>query len=89
MVRVRSAVRFRVMAYINKLTMLNHQETQIKAIIEIFEIASRENKLIFLKGGWNIDLSYGQITREHEDIDFHFEKKDYDFLERLVYIYGF
>ncbi len=52
---------------------------QLNFIEEILQVAQENNKFIFLKGGWNIDLSFGRPTRHHDDIDFHFDIKDIDF----------
>jgi len=49
---------------------------QLAIIKKIFQTARNEDKFIFIKGGWNIDLNFGKITRDHQDIDFHFDKKD-------------
>jgi hypothetical protein len=58
---------------------VNISNEQLRLIFEVFERAKRDNKFIFLKGGWNIDLSYGKVTREHDDIDFHYDISDYDY----------
>lgn len=51
-------------------------DSQLKLIIDVFDSSKKDKKLIFLKGGWNIDLSYGKVTRPHEDVDFHFNLAD-------------
>jgi hypothetical protein len=55
------------------------EDKQLNIIKEVLKKADSEDKFIFLKGGWNIDLAYGKKTREHWDVDFHYELKDKDF----------
>lgn len=55
------------------------EDKQIRIIKKVLKEAERNNKFIFLKGGWNIDLAYGKKTREHWDIDFHYDLADKEF----------
>lgn len=61
----------------------------IQIIKDIFKIADEQNKFIFIKGGWNIDLSHGKQTREHEDVDFHYDLKDKLFWQQYFQEKGF
>jgi lincosamide nucleotidyltransferase A/C/D/E len=51
----------------------------IETIKQIFDTARMNNRLLFIKGGWNIDLAYGEQTRHHDDIDIHYDLADRDF----------
>lgn len=62
---------------------------QLRIIRSIFAEAEEDNKFIFIKGGWNIDLSYGSQTRKHKDIDFHYDLKDRKFWENFFEEKGF
>ena len=62
---------------------------QLELIKLVFLTADEHNKFIFLKGGWNIDLSYGKITREHEDVDFHYNVRDKIFWQEWYSNKGF
>lgn len=67
----------------------NLGETQLKIIKEIINNAEIENKSIFVKGGWNIDLSYGKQTREHGDIDFHYDLRDKKYWRKFFEARGY
>jgi hypothetical protein len=62
-----------------KYTQTKSDKEQLKIIRETFSYAQDNKSFIFIKGGWNIDLAYGEQTRKHGDIDFHFYIKDTDF----------
>lgn len=51
-------------------------QKHLKIIKKIFKTSDQENLLVFIKGGWNIDLAYGEQTRIHDDIDFHYDLRD-------------
>lgn len=54
-------------------------EDQLAIIRDIFTKAYENNLFIFIKGGWNIDLHLGKQSRDHDDIDFHFNINDKEF----------
>ncbi|EKE00331.1 MAG: hypothetical protein ACD_22C00047G0017 [uncultured bacterium] len=54
-------------------------QKQYDFIEKIFAYSKEHGKPLFLKGGWNIDLVYGQVTRDHEDIDLMFDTSDHPF----------
>lgn len=68
----------------NKIT-----QKQFKLILDLFSNANKNKKLIFILGGWNIDLSYGKITREHADVDFLFDINDYKYWKEWFLALGF
>src|SRR5262249_43060382 len=43
---------------------------QFALLQEILEICESKAIPIWVRGGWAVDFALGQITREHEDIDF-------------------
>jgi len=52
---------------------------QLAFVLEMLEHARTNDKLVFIKGGWNIDLQYGEQTRAHGDVDLHYDVADSDF----------
>lgn len=47
-----------------------------KLLLDIAKSANVVDKRYFIGGGFAIDLTFGELTRPHEDIDFHPEEKD-------------
>jgi len=76
---------------VDKINFVKDQKTkrQLAMIKKIFQVAQNQDKFIFIKGGWNIDLSFGRPTRHHKDIDFHFNKKDKNFWKKWFKKRGF
>jgi hypothetical protein len=68
---------------------IKQSNEQLNIILKIFKQANKNNKLIFLKGGWNIDLSYGRVTRKHDDVDFHYDVSDYSYWKDWLEKRGF
>lgn len=44
-------------------------EGQLRLIVETAEIAETLGAEIWLRGGWAVDFFLGEVTRDHEDID--------------------
>lgn len=54
---------------------------QLSLLQEVLTLCETRVIPIWLRGGWAVDFALGQITREHEDIDFFALARD---AERLV-----
>jgi hypothetical protein len=47
-----------------------------KLLLQIAQTAKEQNKKYYFGGGFAIDLSFGEITRKHEDLDFYPMEED-------------
>ena len=54
-------------------------------LLEWSEIANKFSKLLIVQGGYAVDLSYGKLTRNHDDLDLIVKEEDLNwFKERLI-----
>ncbi|WP_269440264.1 nucleotidyltransferase domain-containing protein [Arthrobacter sp. zg-Y750] len=51
-------------------------QAQLSAITEVLHAAKTLGIEIWLRGGWAMDFYLGQVTRDHEDIDWFVWQKD-------------
>ncbi len=58
-------------------------------LLDIAKTAAAEGKRYYLGGGFGIDIQYGQLTRDHEDLDFHPDEKDTQFWKNWFKDKGF
>ena len=57
----------------------------IQIIMNLATIASLNNKLLIVQGGFAVDLAYGRLTRVHDDLDLITLESELDFFkEELI-----
>ncbi|MER5775520.1 hypothetical protein ABT144_14730 [Streptomyces sp. NPDC002039] len=48
---------------------MGRADRQLRLIAEAMEVAGPLGVAVWLRGGWAMDFFLGEITRDHEDID--------------------
>lgn len=63
--------------------------SQLKVIDEITQLAIEQGIELWLEGGWAMDFFLGEVTRDHEDIDWFMWVKDGPTLSSVLIEHGF
>ena len=66
-----------------------HKQIQLKLIQQITPLLARARVPHWLVGGWAVDFLVGEITRDHEDIDFTIWENDCEQAETALAEEGF
>ncbi|WP_319562694.1 nucleotidyltransferase domain-containing protein [Marispirochaeta sp.] len=66
----------------------NQNSIQLKIIEEFMYLCSEKSIGIWLLGGWGIDFLHGKQTRNHSDIDFILDRKNYFSLYEVIVDYA-
>lgn len=59
-------------------------QAQLSAIAEVLHAASTLGIEVWLRGGWAMDFYLGQVTRDHEDVDWFVWQKDLPVISGLL-----
>ena len=57
---------------------------QLSAITEVLNAANELGIEVWLRGGWAMDFYLGQVTREHDDVDWSVWEKDLPAISALL-----
>jgi hypothetical protein len=64
-------------------------EAQLRLIADVVSLAKELGTEIWLRGGWAMDFYLGQVTRDHEDIDWFIWRADAPIFERELTSRGY
>lgn len=74
----------------NKTYQLSAQQIKQKELLfKLIDTATQKNIRIFITGGYGLDALYGELTRDHRDIDIYIHAKDEDIFIELLHSIGF
>lgn len=57
---------------------------QLSAIADVLNVANTLGIEVWLRGGWAVDFYLGQVTRDHEDVDWFVWKEDLPVITGLL-----
>ncbi len=78
----------------NKIDFLNHWPDlktvkTVEKLLEWAEIADKYQKIFIVQGGYTVDLAFGKITRNHDDLDVITLEKDLDWFKECLITDGY
>lgn len=65
------------------------QRKQLDLLIKLLKELQDGAVTVYVAGGYGLDALYGQLTRDHRDLDLYIHEADQEALERVLNDYGF
>lgn len=70
-------------------TISEQQQKQLDLLFTIIDLAEQDKIRIYITGGYGLDALYGELTRDHRDIDIYLHASDENVFINILYNLGF